>query len=536
MNRVFRRLIAFVVVLSCLTPLKFAAAQQKVGNEFLPADAMATAVMHPAKMLKSESLKLYPTEIANAWVWETVGVPLEKVEKIRVVVATPRPADAMFGAVFHFNEDVGIDSLTEQFIGPPVDIAGKKCFSLNGPPGVVLHQLESDTIVLASASYLEKMLEAKEGGGNGALAQYAGKMTDDAHLTILFAVEPVRPLINGLIATVIEQLPPPLLEFTDLPNLLDAVALKVDVDKMDEGLTLALLGRDVESAEEMQQIIDNGLAMGRQMTMLQIAGSMQGEGTVPDAMRRYMDRMADKVVDAMTPNRNGRVLTLKAPLNYGMYTQMMMMGFLMPAVQRAEFVADQARGSNNLKMIGLAMHNHHSAFKELPDSAIRDEEGKPLLSWRVKLLPFLEEMELYNEFHLDEPWDSEHNIKLVKRMPAVYAHPRVGNDGGRTHYLAPIHEDQCMFNEEGSVRFRDVLDGLSNTAMVVEVNEDTAVEWTKPADWEVDMDNPFEGLLMEGNQFQILISDGSVRSLTKDLGADMMKAILTIAGAEVVDF
>src|SRR6185295_12482568 len=95
------------------------------------------------------------------------------------------------------------------------------------------------------------------------------------------------------------------------------------------------------------------------------------------------------------------------------------------AVQAAREAAQRTQSLNNLKQIGLAMQNHHSVYKAFPARAKLDNDGKPLLSWRVLVLPFIEEKALYNEFHLDEPWDSEHNKPLVEKMPKLYADPRV---------------------------------------------------------------------------------------------------------------
>src|SRR5437773_109335 len=77
--------------------------------------------------------------------------------------------------------------------------------------------------------------------------------------------------------------------------------------------------------------------------------------------------------------------------------------------------------ANNLKQIGVAFHNYLSAHGTFPASAIYGKDGKPLLSWRVALLPYLEKGNLYREFKLDEPWDSPHNLKLLDKMPKVYA-------------------------------------------------------------------------------------------------------------------
>ena len=86
--------------------------------------------------------------------------------------------------------------------------------------------------------------------------------------------------------------------------------------------------------------------------------------------------------------------------------------------------SDRSESSNNLHQIALAVINYtDSNNSTLPPAAICDKRGKPLLSWRVLILPYLEQDALFKEFKLDEPWDSEHNKKLLKKMPKVYAIP-----------------------------------------------------------------------------------------------------------------
>ena len=96
-----------------------------------------------------------------------------------------------------------------------------------------------------------------------------------------------------------------------------------------------------------------------------------------------------------------------------------------PTALTAPFAENAARSQciNNLKQIGLAMHNYHAMHKTFPPAYTVDKAGKPLLSWRVLILPYLEQDALYKEFHLDEPWDSEHNRALIDRMPATYRCP-----------------------------------------------------------------------------------------------------------------
>src|SRR5947207_661102 len=88
----------------------------------------------------------------------------------------------------------------------------------------------------------------------------------------------------------------------------------------------------------------------------------------------------------------------------------------LPAVTKEHLAASAA----NLKCITIAFHSAHDANGVLPGDII-GKDGKPLLSWRVAILPYLAEKKLYDEFKLDEPWDSKHNIKLLEKMPKPYA-------------------------------------------------------------------------------------------------------------------
>ena len=90
-----------------------------------------------------------------------------------------------------------------------------------------------------------------------------------------------------------------------------------------------------------------------------------------------------------------------------------LIALLLPAVQAAREAARRSQCVNNLKQIGLAMHNYHAQQNKFPGAAITNKQGKPLLSWRVAILPLLDQQGLYEKFKLDEPWDSPHNRALL---------------------------------------------------------------------------------------------------------------------------
>ncbi|NLX56953.1 MAG: DUF1559 domain-containing protein [Planctomycetaceae bacterium] len=177
----------------------------------------------------------------------------------------------------------------------------------------------------------------------------------------------------------------------------------------------------------------------------------------------------------------------------------------------------RVKSVNNFKQIGLAMHNYHDVYKGFPSAASFDAAGKPLLSWRVHLLPFLDQVDLYRQFHLDEPWDSEHNQKLIALMPPVFADPAASLQPGMTTYLVPIGEG-TVFGTGESLKLNEIRDGTSNTIMVVNVMPDRAVVWTKPADLAVTEAAPLTGLISDSRQeFEVLLCDGSVRVLNNTL-------------------
>jgi hypothetical protein len=194
---------------------------------------------------------------------------------------------------------------------------------------------------------------------------------------------------------------------------------------------------------------------------------------------------------------------------------------------------------NNLKEIGLAMHEYQRAFGQLPQAAITDKAGKPLLSWRVALLPHMisdgGRRTLYGQFKLDEPWDSDHNKKLLDRMPSVYAPPlKPAGWKPNTTYYQVFTGEQTLFPPGKKMRLSDIKDGPENTILIVEAYE--AVPWTKPADLLYDPTGPLPQLGgIFGDGFRVAMADGSVgHFLPKNIDPATLRALITPAGGEKV--
>lgn len=199
-------------------------------------------------------------------------------------------------------------------------------------------------------------------------------------------------------------------------------------------------------------------------------------------------------------------------------------------------IANQKTTANNMKQIALALHNHHDNFSIFPPQALVSKEGKRLLSWRVLLLPFLGQAELYNKFKLDEPWDSAHNAALIKEMPECFARPGTDPTLGKTPYVAPLRKESAFGRPGLPPNFRDIHDGTSNTLWLLEVPAEFEVVWTKPADWEVKGVEAIDLLRRTKPELVVSFLDGSVQTLPATLASEMIMKMLTIDGGEVTEF
>jgi len=190
---------------------------------------------------------------------------------------------------------------------------------------------------------------------------------------------------------------------------------------------------------------------------------------------------------------------------------------------------------NAMRQIALAIHNFHDTYRHLPPQSLVSADGKRLLSWRVLVLPYLGQQALYDQFHLDEPWDSPHNKTLLAEMPDVYKSTKQGVPAGHTTYLATLTANSPFGHKGAPLQFADINDGTSNTIWLVDAPIEKAVEWTKPADLIVDTDNPVSSLTSADQKvITVSILDGSVRSLDAKISKETLNALLTHAGGEVI--
>ena len=159
-------------------------------------------------------------------------------------------------------------------------------------------------------------------------------------------------------------------------------------------------------------------------------------------------------------------------------------------------------------------------------------------SWRVLILPFLDQEPLHREYDFAEPWDGPNNSRLLSRMPAVFACPYHADTGGNSHTgYAGIFGEHCIFRGTEPVKIAEITDGTSNTLMLGEaVNAN--IPWMKPEDVDVAahpaIGDPSGFSSDHPGGAHFLFADGSVRYLSASINQQTLNALYTRNGNEAV--
>jgi len=216
-------------------------------------------------------------------------------------------------------------------------------------------------------------------------------------------------------------------------------------------------------------------------------------------------------------------------------------GMWSSAVPAAQSAARRSQCSNNLKQIGLAMHNYHDTYACFPPAYIADENGQPMHSWRVLLLPYMEQQSLYDQYNFDEPWDSPENLALGSMMPDVYRCPSDTLSGPSETSYAMIVGPGTISDGTKATKIREITDGTSNTLLVVEA-AGSGINWLDPRDLDADQisflvnDQVDGGIVSEHpDGANVLFCDGSVIFLHGSIDPGDVRAMSSISGGETVD-
>ncbi len=469
------------------------------------------------------------------------------IERVTMVVLPgAKPGDVSLTTMLAFSKPFDAAAVRTAYLAKADEktVNGKTYYE-DKRAGVAVHFVDDRTLAFADGDMLAAFLTAS-GKGDGVLkadiAAAAGRQfTAAANLKKV-------PLPPGFRDDV------PL----DLTPLLDADRLTATVEFGNEAtvaVRLAFPTADAANAGEkaLRKAADVGrqmLAEPRREAEALLRGRKKGAGPRPlDDLPMAIGGLAglgllnyaDEFLTDLPLKKDGSALALSTQVPGWMKQYLAVStasaALLLPAVQKVRASAARMQSSNNLKQIGIALHSYHDATGTLPPAAITDGKGKKLLSWRVAILPYIEQDNVYKMFKLDEPWDSENNKKWGEVLIKTYMDPRAVPEKGKmnhTHYKVFAGKG-TMFDGDKGLRLTDVTDGTSNTVMVAAGG--ASVPWSKPDDFDFDAEKKLPDLLGPFDTLLVAMGDGSVRAIRPDAVKDfdtVMKALITRAGGEVI--
>ena len=508
----------------------------------VPADAVAFGRVRLADLWKSEAMKDFREVLSKAGekaiaAFDARFVPTPSSMNHVTVFAVKREEEVYPYVVFALTKPVDRPEFLKSLgANSETKLANGTMFVVEGSD-TAFWFVDPSTFGIGSVESVKYLLSREAPKARGVI--------DAAR--VLTADKPIAFALDGALLTQVEQQLSP--EFRPLARMKSLVVTADIVGnghiglRMDYGTEKARIAAE-NAIEQLKEMAKAGLAQSRKELSAQVFGDgktapVEQMGPAAAALLGLaMTQYAEDALKDLPIEKNGSALVLNVALPKGgpmvVAGVAVPIGLLLPAVQKVREAASRTQDSNNLKQLGLAMHGYHDSFGKLPAAAICDKQGKPLLSWRVAVLPFIEQDNLYKQFKLDEPWDSDHNKKLIPLMPKTLMSPLSPQQTGMTHYVV-LTGKSAMFSVTEGRLLASITDGTSNTAMIVEAAQ--PVEWTRPQDLVYDDRKPVPKLLSGPNGgSNVAMGDGSVRFLrTVGIDEKVLRAMMTANGGEVLN-
>ncbi len=501
----------------------------------LPARAEAKATALPSDLAKvpSDGVFIMSVRIADQWNGELgkpvreklakdlheparefekhFGLSLEQVERLTMVVIDPPPTreePLLFLRTtkpYDRAKVIAVENAKEQ------KHKGQTFFV--GDEDWAVYPLDDQAVVYGTASSIRGLLDhpAPKTAGNlaGALRLAASKHA----LTMGLNVKTLNDAVGDKLPGEVEPFKP----------LLEALAATLAVDLAEQSRVEATLTFPTEKeAKGGAKPLKTGL---------DLASAAIDQGVKQLVQQKEPAKLVELLKQAQGALKAAKIAqegpTLHASVHLKIDAARAGVGAL-EGVQKVREAASRTQSVNSLKQIALAMHNFNDNTGSLPAHASYDKNGKPMLSWRVLILPYIGQNALYKQFHLNEPWDSEHNKKLLAKMPKLYVSPSDEKTlADHTTYYQGLVGKGAFFEGKKGLRLPvDFPDGTSNTIMIVEGSK--AVPWTKPEDIVYDAAKPLPKLGHSSPRgFLTCLCDGSVRFISKTISEETLRNVIT---------
>jgi hypothetical protein len=516
-----RAAVAMAVLLAAVPGLQAAdPTGEAVSLQFVPRDAALVFSIRPARLLANEmNQPLLDFLTSDDGLTRGYGIEQQKVDAVTAVVLLtgqpdgPRPFESPVfilrmtpdGDALAVAQRFSPNAAAGQFDGRDVFVA------LDGQTSYAM--IDGRTVILAPTEGLLRrlLISGPVGQAPESFASVWQEVSgDDAAVAINSDLLPESFFDRASTMAAIE----PLWKSTTA----GALGLRMRDEIELHGLAEAATDEDVQRVQETLSaslvLLRNSLSALRSE-----ASDLPAEHSA--RALRLVD-MADDVIGAAKIDSDGRrvLLFTRADAKHTADLVQAMAPMIAEMQTKAKLVQD----IKNLRQILLAMHNYHDVHNHFPPAVVRSPDGKPLYSWRVELLPYLDQGALYNEYHRDEAWDSPHNKKLIARMPAAYRSAVDPPDSIFSSYYG-FTGPHTIFGDPEGASLRKITDGTSNTLAVVEAKRE--IPWTKPEDLPYDAGKPIPeiGGRYEG-KFLGALCDGSTRVFERSKVTDEMLRLL----------
>ncbi len=483
-----------------------------------PADMAKSAHLAPLAELLSENMR--------------PGIPAEALQQVTLVMPNPQltdrghmlPGSGSEFTIFRTNRSIDFKKNLETSYGPmKTERHQAKEYWTWGPQlGLIaFHSPDEKTLLSRPRPSLYEVMDNPQAAQPPTQAG-AWQAEADGPIFGVLNLKSFRELQGG-------RLPGGFIFQTFAPILNHAENVTFTVDNQKKPvLKINIACASPEQVPAVEQTVHSALVLLKNIVTSQMK-ALEGQTGYDIPATKELFSLASKIIENAKVTGEGRYLRLSAPLG----DAATIVQAVVPQIQAARMTARRVQSVNNLKNIALAFHNYHATNGHFPPAVLYDKETGTPYSWRVEILPFIEQKALYDLYQFDQPWDSEEN-KLVLQTRPVQLLPPTDLTQTNTAYFA-LTGPETVFTVKKGTKLQEIMDGTSDTILLVETKRD--IPWTKPEDIPYSPDKPLPKLggLTKGG-FNVAFCDGSVQFVAEDIAPKTLRHLIEKADGNVVDW
>lgn len=495
-----------------------------------PVDAAVYIGIRPAEVFANDTLAPILAQANQAMQMQEIPFKIEEIAELwwltspqntgRVIVRTTKPVKG---------EDVVFQLLTQ----PTQVTYEERKYYLDSVSDRAVLLVDDRTVVVDEPKRVEHLIETLSNPGNKPNWAESIEIVSGSQLALVAHTTRLGEITERLKDAPAAQMFSPLLtdvtKFRIQATLSGKTELNLFADTIDD-----------DAAKRVATTIDAGVVLARNL-IAQQKKEMQQQPNVSAELRAQGATIFSLLENELLLNAKTTVTGSTAKLTASGGEggdSAVVLGTLLPAINASREAARRTQSINNMKQIALAMHNYQSTHGRLPSPVMLGPDGKTPHSWRVALLPYLDQADLHERYRFNEPWDSQHNRTLMQEIPTPYRSPNDKQGSVNTSFFAIAGKDSFLGDSQPKPRgegrrLRDIKDGTSKTLAFVEANRE--IPWTKPEDVQVEPGLQKRlGGWHSGDIFIAARGDASVQAISRNIDEKVFQALLSANGAEPI--